>query len=695
LIDYDIIKQTIIYAGVTMSNTQTIEEQALQTYQENLLFFQQTQPKLFEKINAFNLALEKGYYQEKYSLEYKDEGYFDVLEIATGKYLYGSDSKKYAQLAAKSIDFTKKDNLFETFYNLSFDEVDEQDLKTKDVIKYSYSTVASLVNYSNTYASKENTTMIKLYKFIFIGLGLGNHTIEIDKKLHSNVYLLIEDDLELFHLSMFVTNYKTLTDNGAELFFSIFEEPAEFKNTVQAFLYAQFIYNHYIKFFHMLHHKEQRIKDIQNIIVTQTYLTFNYAALMTSLLRPLEYIRNGYKILNLEASYENTPLREKPLLIIGAGPSFDQNIEWLKNNHQKFIVVIVSALMAKFEELSIKPDIITHVHGFEDAMPHIQKVKDLSFFDTTIGLFGGMSYPDFTTKFKQENIYILEGSSRYKDGFSGITSSNIGSLSYGLFLYLQAKDIYLLGLDFATNQKTGQTHADIHAHTRNVDLTINEEVGGGVEAKNEIIQVEGNFQEKVYTSVLFDAMRRECNALAKTYETKNSHSFNLSNGAKIETAQPLKPQDIQIKERIDKKKLYKELRKTFDARSENFLTEKELEDIQKRLEYYDSVIKVLENHLTLPKGDINQYHYNLLGTFYNLLTEDYANKHTSDMNYIITLYLQFVSGYIFDLINTKEIKNRKKLIKQLDKVIIPQIIRVIKYFRDTMESLLQEIKKGE
>ena len=158
------------------------------------------------------------------------------------------------------------------------------------------------------------------------------------------------------------------------------------------------------------------------------------------------------------------------------------------------------------------------------------------------------------------------------------------------FLYFEAKNIYLLGLDFATDQETGQTHADIHSHTRKVDLQLNEEVGGGVEAKNEIIEIEGNFQDKVYTSLLFDAMRRECNAISATYKTDKSHSFNLSNGAKIESTTPLQPTDITLDETIDKHKLYKELREIFDARSENFLTEKEREDIQKRLEYYDSVI---------------------------------------------------------------------------------------------------------
>ncbi len=674
-----------------------IEEQALTTYRENLLFFQETDLRLYKKIKDFEIAIEKNYYEEKYSLEYKEEGYFDVLELESGNFLYGKNSNDYATLAASSVNFEKVDNLFETFYDMNFEKVDKETLESTDLIVYNKVAVASLINYSNEHANKLNTTMIKLYKFIFVGAGLGTHITAIHEKLKSNAYFVVEDDLELFRLSLFVTNYKQITDEGSEIYFSVFDEPSEFKNMVQIFINQHYVYNHYIKFFRMLSHNDQKLKVIQNILASQTHLTFNYAALMTSLLRPLEYLENGYKLLNIATSYEDTPLAKKPILIIGAGPSFDANIEWFKENHQKFIVVIVSALMAKLEELNIKPDIITHLHGFSDAMPHIEKVKDMHFFDETIGLFGGMSYPDFTARFKKENIYIFEGSSRYKTDFGGLTSSNIGSVSYGLMLILDARESYLLGLDFATDQKTGQTHADVHAHTRHIDLTLKEEVGGGITIKNEIMEVEGNFQEKVYTSVLFDAMRRECNAVSKTFHTPQNRSYNLSDGAKIDTAEPLEPQSKQIEElqTIDKQELYKELQKCFNARSEDFLSKEELKDIELRLEYYDSVIEVLKKHVTLPHGDINQYHYNLLGTLKETLAEDVHGKHTSDINYIITLYLQFVSGYIFDLINTKEIKSKKKLIKQLDKVVIPQITRVVSYFRDVMQKHYDTLKSNE
>jgi hypothetical protein len=133
----------------------SIEEKAIQTYQNNLLFLQETQPKVYEKITALENALEHGHYEEKYELQYKEEGYFDVLEKATQTWLYGKDSNEHAQLAAKSIDFTKKDNLFETFYDVLF--TNEEDVASYDdapIPDSQYSASARTIYYHNLYANK-------------------------------------------------------------------------------------------------------------------------------------------------------------------------------------------------------------------------------------------------------------------------------------------------------------------------------------------------------------------------------------------------------------------------------------------------------------------------------------------------------------------------------------------------------------
>ena len=97
-------------------------------------------------------------------------------------------------------------------------------LQDMDISANSYSGAAGLINYSNKYADKEKTTMKKLYKFIFLGVGLGLHLTTIHEKLQSNVYFIVEEDLELFRLSLFVTNYKDMSSHGAQLLFSIFDD---------------------------------------------------------------------------------------------------------------------------------------------------------------------------------------------------------------------------------------------------------------------------------------------------------------------------------------------------------------------------------------------------------------------------------------------------------------------------------------
>ncbi len=668
---------------------ENIELKAIETYNKNLLFLEDIDPRLCEKIYALAYAIEQGYYQEKYSLEYKDE-YFDVLEPATGNWLYGANSKTHAEMAAKSINYSKTENVYETFADVNIDDVYAKELEEMDISQSSYSGAAGLINYSNKHADKEKTSMKKLYKFIFIGVGLGLHLTTIHEKLNSNIYFIVEDDLELFRLSLFVTDYQALTQNGAMLIFSIFDEEDAFRNATNLFLKEHFIYNHYIKFFYLLSHKEKKLRAIQNIIVGQNYLTFNYSALSNSLLRPLVHLKNGYKLLDISASYKDSIFTDKPFLLLGAGPSFGKNIKWLCENHHKFIIVAVTPLLAKLEELNIRPDIITHVHGFADALPHVQKVKNISFFDKTICIFGGFTSPDFIKYFKKENVFVFEGSSRYKRWDTGLTSSNIGSISYGLLLMLQTKEIYLLGLDFAPDQESGSTHSLTHNYVRNIELQEDETIGGGLVFNSAIVKTKGNFRDEVFTTLMFNDWKEECNAVARSYKTeKNEHVYNLSDGAYIDETIVLKPDETQITSLalLDKESANSELLSILNSKAENFLNPVELHNIRLRIKYCDNIIDILNRHANSNHQNINQYHYNLLGVFYNILTDE-GQVESSDINRAITLYLQFVSGFIFDLINTKEIVNEEILIKHLDKVIIPQIIRVIVYFKVNLKDYL-------
>lgn len=666
--------------------TDTIAQTAIDTFHTNLLFLQENNPVLWEKINALSLAIEKQYYQERYSLEYK-ENYFDVLEIETGKWLYGENSYKHAQLATQSVDFTKEGNLFETFHNIDISKEQSEQIAQLNINENSMAGSANLIYYANTFASKQNTTMRKLYKFIFLGTALGLHITEIHNKLHSYVYFIIEDDLELFRLSLFVTDYRQISEQST-IIFSVYENDVEFNLSVTQFFEEFFFYNHYLKYFNILSHSDKRLRTIQHFVASQNHLVFNYSPLMISSLRPLEHFRNGYRFLNLNAfTHKMAPLGNKPALLLAAGPSFERNIPWLKENHSKFIIVTVPPLLSKLEELGIKPDIITHLDGFDPALIHIEKIKDLSFFDKTIAIFGAFTQPRVAAYFKKENLYFIEGTSEYKEKFGRLTSTNIGSFSLGLLLQFKINNIYLLGLDYALDQKSGDTHSQTHSYSSTKKLEEPSELGEAANFTETVIKVKGNFADEVFTTLVYDDMRRDCNYIVQVLKTAESHIYNFSDGAFINETIPTDINDntVTAYPPLDKDAVFFELKILFDSKSEKYLNTSELAAVKHRIRYCDAIISIMETHIEMPHPTLDDFHYNLLTLFRNLLAE----PGDADIARILLLYFQYVSGYLFDLINTNEIKSSKKLIKHINKAILPQMKRIVEYIQDKLKEYVE------
>lgn len=161
-----------------ISPVKNIEDTIVETFNKNMEYFEQNQPNIYSKLASFDSAVEQGLYTNKYDMVFNNN-YFDVRELSTNKYLYSDNSNKYAYEVSKKFD----------------NSVD---------------------------------------KFIFFGIGLGLHIDQIDKKVNAKSYLIIEDDLELFKLSTFITPYYELVKRS-ELYFSVFEGDEEFSNIVTEF----------------------------------------------------------------------------------------------------------------------------------------------------------------------------------------------------------------------------------------------------------------------------------------------------------------------------------------------------------------------------------------------------------------------------------------------------------------------------
>ncbi|MDQ7068973.1 MAG: DUF115 domain-containing protein [Sulfurimonas sp.] len=440
-----------------------------------------------------------------------------------------SNSKEVSKELNKKVNFKKNSNLFEGF-PLYYQYEKFNSLKDKDD---SLSGIYPLMTYYIDNTSKDDEMKV-IEKFIFIGLGLGLHTIEIDKKISANEYLFIEDDLELFKLSLFCTPYYELGVDK-RLSFSIAEDDTHFINTFNIFLEDSFFLNRYLKYSFFPSHSNVKIKLIQNALSSQDFTTFPYKIFLNKHLRPLEFLNSGYNVLNLSQHFQdNEVFSKKPLIVIAAGPSLQKNLSWLKENHSRFIIMAVSSTLKILYKNDIVPDIVTHLDGFEGAVSLFEGFPVQDFLKNSILIFGSFTPSKIRELFTKEQCFCIEEGTFYNEGFNSVVGPCVGSTSIFIATLLATSKVYLLGLDFAMDKESGQTHAEGHITKDRVDLSQTNSISDTISFRGNTFKVKGNFTQSVHTIPLFQDSIQTINNKLPALKEDNQEIYNLNNGAYLQ-----------------------------------------------------------------------------------------------------------------------------------------------------------------
>jgi len=404
-----------------------IEEIVTDRFHKNIQYLAKHHRKVYNKLLAFDNGLNDGTYKSNFELSDKDD-YFDILDTIHNIYYYDMDTNEYADIAAKTTTFKKDENVFETFKKLPIESNNEVFSDIAPTIKY----LQDNINDSNE--------MKTVKKFIFFGTGIGTHITKIDEKIDAKMYLIVEDNIEIFKLSLFVTSYY---DIDAKLTFCISDTKEEFTQTANNFLATEFYHNHYIKYFEMMNHDEDKLKDFHLRVISQSQNLFFYKDILTQYLTPLKYMQDNYMFLNMLASYKASSLDTKPVIMLAAGPSLQANISWIKQNKEKFIIVALSSTLNILEKENIVPDIVTHMDAFESSTAHFDRLKSLDFLKNTLFLFSARIQKSIVNKLNKEHIFFYENGTSYKQNIGNLSAACVGSTTYLILLALGVKELYL------------------------------------------------------------------------------------------------------------------------------------------------------------------------------------------------------------------------------------------------------------
>jgi hypothetical protein len=609
-----------------MSKTNELEE-IQQTLQEiffsNLEYFKAHHISLYKKIINFDKLNIKNY-----SIEFLDN-HFELMNIKNHQNFYNQDPFIDAKNRVNNFDISN------AFALIKFNLYEKRNHYENEINAYEF---------INEYIKEfENQSKIDIKKFIFIGTLLGIHINDFHNLLKSDVYLIIEENIEIFKLSMFMTDYKTLSSDS-KLFFAVSEPTNNFNIIVEKFLSYKKEFNNLIHF-ELAHKTNNHLIDTLSLLFTQSSeMRYPFSEYILSLKRGYKYFQESQnKIMNLSKNHDF--LKNKKVVFLGAGVSLAKNIEWLYLNRNNFIVVASSAVLKHLQILDIYPDIIILIDGQKDCMINQFDIKK-SFYENSIILASIKIDEELFGNLENKNCFFMQNSLELFNNYGYLTGITVGDIGIDILNKLGVKELYLLGIDASIDSKTGKTHVGTHQSSRKVNLnTINSK---NIDFDKKIVYVKGNLEKEVPTFLEYCDMIENVNIQVKRLNIK---IFNLSDGAYFENTIPLKPKDFDNSqlEKLDKKKFKEDFLRSLKSITKTSLNEKDKKDIQKE----KKILKKLQN---IKNPNFYKDFLNIKRNF----------EHSLIIN-ILDKYFNLINPY-FNFLNSSE-KANKIMGKQLSKIL--------------------------
>ncbi|MEN5387983.1 6-hydroxymethylpterin diphosphokinase MptE-like protein [Aliarcobacter skirrowii] len=661
------------------------------TFLANMVFLNEYDNELYQRVENLSRMIETGEYQERYELEFvMENGDFDAFDKVTNSYLYGKNPKKTNDSLVRELQVDGKKAIFNAEGYFKYKDSPTIDINYQFKGEYSSLIQNMMKEYSSALNDYLDTYQNKRYKsiskFAFLGVFLGRHIPKIAQKIDAEIYLVLEESLEIFRLSLFTVDYTILAKNSGVIF-SIMEDTKQIESKIDKFLNVGHLENYLLKFSTL----GSNSKKFYDLLLSHTFLrkasSYDFTRyLYTYVNKTTKAIEDGYKFVLFNKIKENLEsLKDIPILYIAAGPSLDDNLEWIKQNQNKFFIVTIGSVYKKLLYAGVKVDLVTTVdeqkwlkrRQFPDEI--MEKIDSNTSF-----LASSFTTSKTLEALKNKNLFIFETYEAFFtdnycfDGFS------IGELTIDIILQLNAKNIYLVGLDLALNQKTGETHSS-EAASGVSKIDINKERVDEKLSDKSIVKVKGNMKKEVKTIEFYYGSIKEVEKKIVKKE-KDVSIYNLSqNGAFFEGTIPLNIDEIEINnlKNIDKKSLnFKNILNNF---SQIFLNNLEKEEQSKNIEFINNITI---NHLNLIK-EKDFSNYDELNTELISLIQNIEKQKILPLYKVLLNYYEIVVPYLNYHFNDIKINQEYKKVNKIKSIFSSQIENLINDYILCIERLIK------
>jgi hypothetical protein len=576
------------------------------TFLANLVFLSKYDNELYHRIDELSRMIERGSYSEKYALDFIEEnGEFDIYDIKNEKYLYNKKPKK---INNDLINSKSEISFFNTFLFNREGDIDKEEIinnleEGTDSVRLFRKDFQEYIDILKINPFGDKKEFNEVNKFLIIGTLSGRHIPKLAKKFDSSTYFICEANLEIFRLSLFVVDYTILTKNKGAIF-SIMDDTKTFDKKINYFLQQNLFFNHKIKYSTTNLNVNNYFESIFSSIVRRDPMIFNHYMMQDCIMRNFANRISHYKILMFKEMENNlSSLKDFPVLYICAGPSLSDNIDWIKENKDKFIIVSIGASFEKLFDHGIESDIIVTLDSKKILADGQFKKESLHKIKNAIVIASTMTDDFVLNQFDKSKLFLYEVLYPFFDN-KIFPAFSVGEMGLSILVTLNFDNIYMIGTDLALNQQTGNTHIVEHLTGGN-NFDINDIDGSKSMNKNtfgfrgDLIKTRGNLQEEVVTSRVFESSIHCYNENIRNNKKESQKIYNLStHGAFIEDTIPLFPEKLDLSNTLkieDRGNIEDKLLFELNRFSRTDFSIKETDKINKEIEYINEVISYIES----------------------------------------------------------------------------------------------------
>lgn len=521
-----------------------------QTYNDNMSAFKKYLPDIYDCF--------KDYKEERYFLVYDSFGDYNIYDNKRCENLYNPNPMTVCSGVLK--EYEKSPILFSKLLA----GAGEAGAKINPI---HVSTTVSLASVAMGVQAVSPFTLFpkKIKSMLFVGVGIG-HDVEyiINNKDIKNL-IILEKDKDIFFASLFIVRWDLILDkyskDGLNLSIIIDEDSDFLSNQLfdKVRKYGQFMANAmFIYCPASIDGYDELIESLSDVVRGRLLSGFGfYEDARYSIAATYENVKR-----NVPLYIRNNELHEivggisYPIFVIGNGPSLDSDINFIRNNSNKAIIISCGSAIKTLERNGILPDFHVECERTAWTKSWLDQV-DQDFIKKVNFIGLNLIYPDVFEMFKRSGMLAKTGETgsymlaRALERLKGEpylplhshVNPTVSHMGVGIAPFLGMRRFYLFGIDMG--YKSPDYHHSKDSSYSDLKDNYKEEYSP---KEDKSFHVDSNFkQSNMLTNgdyLGFRIFLEGIIGMNRSFFGADYECFNCSDGALIKEATPLESRDF-------------------------------------------------------------------------------------------------------------------------------------------------------